>query len=459
MKITVSGIIALFCLSALLVVSCNSSSPTISKLQSSSFSSTSIPTTLSQPAYGSITSQPLSGDDSKLGYVTVEYDNRGNQMWTASFDGTGFPPYQSNAMTIDKEENVYVTGPITIKFDKSGKQIWTAKDTSGSAIDVDDLGNVVVTGFDATVKYDKNGNKQWISNRYGDSLEIDKSGNVYVAGENSVIKFDANGNIKWTWTPYPEERSSFFAITLDQYGNVYVTGLSTYTIAEDPHSGLNQYVTIKFDADGKMAWRQTYHSPANFSDVSYGIAVDNEGNVYVTGRSFGANSNYDYATIKYDKSGNQLWVARYNGPANMADEARYLCLDTEGDVYVTGESYRNGGNRDYATVKYDTDGNEIWVARYSGPEINDDNYPTGLTLDSFGNVYVTGRNIISINNTGLADDFYATIKYDSNGHQLWVSRYKKSQSGYNEPLGIAVNKDGNIFVTGISGVPPIPPHP
>jgi len=45
--------------------------------------------------------------------------------------------------------------------------------------------------------------------------------------------------------------------------------------------------------------------------------VDKSGNVYVTGESLGNGTGYDYATIKYDSDGKQLWVTRYNG-AGMA---------------------------------------------------------------------------------------------------------------------------------------------
>ena len=76
----------------------------------------------------------------------------------------------------------------------------------------------------------------------------------------------------------------------------------------------------------------------------------------------------DYETIKYDPNGNHEWIAFYNGPADSVDIPYAIALDDLGNVYVTGWSCGSGtGYPDYATVKYDTNGNEKWVARYNGP--------------------------------------------------------------------------------------------
>jgi hypothetical protein len=93
------------------------------------------------------------------------------------------------------------------------------------------------------------------------------------------------------------------------------------------------------------------------------MALDSAGNVYVTGAG-GGNGIYetDYATIKFGADGSLLWVATYNGPINGdgSDTAYAIALDDSGNVYVTGGS---SGFEDYATIKYDAAGNELWVAR------------------------------------------------------------------------------------------------
>ena len=128
----------------------------------------------------------------------------------------------------------------------------------------------------------------------------------------------------------------------------------------------------------------------------------------MTGYSTGSDSGYDYTTIKYNTSGTEEWVARYNGEANLLDIAFAIALDGSGNVYVTGWSVGLGPfgtSYDYATVKYDGSGQEQWVERYDGTgDLDDQAY--AIAVDSSANVYVTGY---SEDANGVSS--YTTIKY------------------------------------------------
>ena len=125
----------------------------------------------------------------------------------------------------------------------------------------------------------------------------------------------------------------------------------------------------------------------------------------------------------YAQNVTEEWVARFDGPANGNDSARALAVDGAGNVYVTGDIAVDP-SRDYATIKYDTEGNELWVAQYDGPG-NRQDIVGAIALDASGNfVYVTGESDAGFTFPDRTGKDYATIKYDAaTGEQLWVARF------------------------------------
>jgi uncharacterized delta-60 repeat protein len=238
-------------------------------------------------------------------------------------------------------------------------------------------------------------------------------------------------------------------IAVDDDGNVYVTGSSTGA------GTFLDYATIKYNAAAVQQWVARYNGPGNFFDEAADLAIDNEGNVYVTGSSEGIGTGTDYATIKYNAAGVQQWIARYNGPGDSTDAAESLAVDENGNLYVTGRSAGSGTGLDYATIKYNTAGVQQWVARYNGPA-NGIDRGQALVLDNAGNVYVTGHSL------GIGTNFdYATIKYNAAGSTLWVARYNGPGNDRDVANAITVDNAGNVYATGtiISGFIPEEPFP
>jgi hypothetical protein len=193
------------------------------------------------------------------------------------------------------------------------------------------------------------------------------------------------------------------------------------------------------------AWIATYNGPGNYIDEATAIAVDTSGNVYVTGQSFGVGVDFDYATVKYNADGQEQWVARYNGPVNFDDHATAIAVDSSGNVYVTGRSPGLDTGDDYVTIKYNSTGQQQWLARYNGPgsDGNLTDAAWAVAVDDSGNVYVTGQSV----GAGTDDD-YATIKYNPDGQEQWVARYNGPGNLGDVAYAIAVDKAGNIYVTG-----------
>jgi uncharacterized delta-60 repeat protein len=404
------------------------------------------------------------------------------QAWVARYNGPANDSDSAVAMAIDGSGNVYVTGGsaspltpdyVTIKYDSAGEKQWLARFAGpdddadfANAIAVDGSGNVYVTGIAwgygddsdyGTIKYNSSGEQQWVGRYAGPAhsldtamaIAVDGAGNVCVTGRSpgvgtgydyATIKYSASGQEEWVarYNGPGNSDDAARAIAVDAAGNVYVTGQSfgagTYF----------DYATIKYNPDGQEQWVARYNGPGNDTDVAYGIAVDGSGNVYVTGASVGSGTDFDYATIKYNSSGQEQWVARYNGPVNDSDGANAVAIDGLGNVYVTGYSTGSGTGYDYATIKYSASGQQQWVARYNGPA-NDLDGAIAIAVDGSGNVYVTGYS------TGLGTDYdYATVKYSASGQEEWVARYNGTGNRGDVAYGIAVDGLDNVYVAGSS---------
>ena len=380
--------------------------------------------------------------------------------WVRRYSRSGVSHDRASALVVDSSGNVYVTGTgyATIKYYPNGDTAWVRRydGDMAHAVAVDGSGNVYVTGVShgsLTIKYYPNGDTAWVRRYSGFSswdmsraIAVDDSGNVYVTGDGwqnewnvdyATIKYYPDGATAWRRT----YGGGFFsddaqAIAVDDSGNVYVTGYSTGSFTAF------DWATIKYYPDGDTAWARRYYDGRAFA-----IAADGSGHVYVTGNSYNdSKGNNDYATIKYYPNGDTAWVRKYDGPGGCHDRALAIAVDSYGNVYVTGESCQSPWpetNADYATIKYYPNGDTAWVRRYNGLGDSAD-VATAIAVDSCGNTCVTGY---SWNGT---DHDYATLGYDASGNELWVERYNGPGNGYDKASDIAVYGCDNVYVTGES---------
>lgn len=409
------------------------------------------------------------------------------EQWSQNYNGTGNYNDAATSLSVDESKNVYVSGYsygvgtlndyALIKYNPNGVQQWVSR-YNGPGNDNDMINAVVVINNDicvtgqsvgsgssydyTTIKYNSAGAQQWIARYNGPSnsndgataIATDAMENIYVTGQSyggtstsydyATVKYNSAGIQQWEarYNGPGNVNDGANAITVDQFYNVYVTGYSVGT-------GTNlDYTTIKYNSSGVQQWIARYNGTANDIDISKSISVSNEGEVIVTGYSRGSGTSLDYATIKYDSLGTELWVTRFNGTANGSDIPNALIISSSGDVIVTGVTNTDvsGTLANYSTIKYNSSGEVQWIGIYNGPGNNNDS-ATSIATDDSGNVFVTGKSIGS----GTAFDF-ATIKYNPAGIIQYVSRFNYSGSSKDVANAINVDNFGNTYVTGSSSL-------
>jgi len=208
-------------------------------------------------------------------------------------------------------------------------------------------------------------------------------------------------------------------------------------------------------------------------DYGYGVATDNAGNVYVSGKYEEAaifsgvtlpwQGNHDAFLAKYSPSGDILWITTCGGPGG--DYAQAIACDGSNYVYMGGEIEGYGdqilfpgsavtlttkGDNDLFLAKYDLSGHLVWAMNEGG--INSEKV-LSIATDNAGNVFICGyyesgttfNGGPTINGNGHRDIYVA--KYDAGGNFKWVQ--KAGSAGRDEAKGIKCDMQGNVYICGM----------
>lgn len=411
------------------------------------------------------------------------YSTGPDKVWEKRFSGPSNLTDEAFVVSVNSNRNVFVTGwsavtstnhdIITIRYNPdTGDSVWV-KRFEGGYDDIPlamtcDNNAVYVTGCTfassnrniVVLKYDAaTGDTLWVKRYngpgnggdYAFSIFVDGAGNVYAAGRTDVsglqkfvvLKFDASGNIPSGWPAiYSAGISNNFdeahSVKVDNSGNVYVTGLSGSSTVTTTHD----YMTLKINSSGIVQWAKKYNGNANTDDNAVALVLDAaQSNIFVSGYSSRLGTNQDFVTIKYNSNGDSIAAAIYNSPSNGIDLAASMTIDASDNIYLTGPSAGSGTFFDYATIAYNSNLGQLWVSRYVGP--SGDDVPKSIAF-SQGFVYVTGSSLGS----GTGTDFL-TVRYNaSNGAESWNKRENYEASGNDAANSIAILDSNSVFVTG-----------
>ncbi len=326
----------------------------------------------------------------------------------------------------------------------------------------------------------------------GWSVATDASNNVFFTGDYEysisfgstnftspsytvfLAKYDSSGNVLWAKSPGGLGGAFCGAVATDNFGNSFVTGRAQYypvyfdTDSINLTGGRDIFIT-KYDSGGNELWVRGFDGTGTPS--SNAITTDSNGNSYITGYfmspsiNFGtytltgsSTTNINMFLVKLDPLGNVLFAKTVS--CTGASGGNGVCTDNSGNVYATGyfgnsiahfgsDSLINSHTVNFFIVKYDNNGNEIWVKGTNGIGIAEG---ISIASDSYGNTFTTGYfdslsinfDLVHLTNTTRGNFFI--VKYDSLGNAKWA----QTTSGSNTSQSWTVDADpsGNSYVSG-----------
>ncbi|PCI98808.1 MAG: hypothetical protein COB15_05075 [Flavobacteriales bacterium] len=357
-------------------------------------------------------------------------DANGNFLWAKSI-AVDTAPYTDKTITTDVTGNVYIAGTYddTVDFDPglgvfnlisngsssifiekldvSGNFIW-AKSIAGEYgsyshknLSADASGNVYFTGF------------------YQDTIDIDPGNGVFNLISNGlhdvfILKLDIGGNFIWAKSIGGTDDDTSNNISIDMYGNVYVTGLYGDTVDFNPTPVV---FNLSSSAQGSPPWSQFY------------------------------------ALSKLDASGNFVWAKFIGDWGLYSDLGRFITTDAVGNIFLTG--FESVLGIFVYIEKLDANGNILWHKKLAGEHARGES----IAVDSSGNVYLTGKfknnsapldfdpgpGVYTLNSNGGFDVYI--LELDSNGNFIGA----KSIGGINAETGreISLDASGNLYITGL----------
>ena len=301
------------------------------------------------------TAKALSGTSAGSfdGYLR-KYSGDGNELFTVQFGTAGRD--QAMRVAVDGEDNAYVLGETRGEFEGQ---------TNAGKEDV------------FLAKFDSSGEQVWLK-QFG-TEDTDTSEDLFAAGDYVYVAGSTLGELDPTVTKTARDNDAYI---------------------------------MKIDSSGEQVWVRQFGGGEAQSDAAFAVAVDGDGNVLVAGRTSGELPDqstwggFDAFLRKYDAEGTVLWTEQFGSDQGLldSDTAFGVAVDSDGNTYVTGTTeghlpgmtaFRAG---DVWLRKYDPDGEDTWTRQFGSDEV-ESGQRVVVTADA---VYVAGTTTGEL--PGLAED-------------------------------------------------------
>jgi hypothetical protein len=353
---------------------------------------------------------------------------------------------------------------------------WLDRRDYASDITLDTAGNVYAAGYTEDVygtppstlyegavaaKFDPAGNREWLGNAYsGRSLDhvadvrVDASNNVFIAGEtyrygagvagaeSFLIKFANDGTRLWERHLGTPDNEAGMSLAIDASGNAYVGGSTTGDLVGGGKHGYDPFIA-KYDTNGSLLWVKQYADPA-LNPYPGSMSISPGHGIYL-----GFGGTIDGGLARLDEAGQVLWFQKpnYSPMPSLHTDIYGVTTDADGNVYaagIAGFAYVNGhpfSGGKAVVAKHGRDGALLWSATVPTAFQSS---ASDVTLDSLGNIYISGgaAHVDGALGAGDSDAFWA--KYSPQGDLLWLEQWGTEFA--ESAAGLTVDQAGRVFV-------------
>lgn len=383
----------------------------------------------------------------EVDFFIVKYSPAGNVIWARS--AGGILDDDVLAMSTDLIGNIYITGSFLsssiilgtdtfsnaggedffiIKYDGLGNLLW-GKTGGGSG---SDLAEAVATDYLGNI---------FIAGRYHDVADFGATTLSNPGTSAFLVKYDSNGNVLWAKSSEGSGGTYAKGLAVDSIGNIYLVGNFYNNLILDGNTllsnGSQDVFFVKFNSLGNIIWAK--RAGGSHDDAANAIALDQSGNIYITGIFYSATINFgalmlnnagysDVFLVKYDAAGNVIWAKKEGGTG--FDLCRAISTDNLGNIYISGNyqssvitfgtaTLSNIGEDDIFVTKYNTLGNVLWAKSAGGPQYE---FVNDISIDGFYNVYITGGFTSPAIAFGL-NILYCTLPIDQDAYVAKLGAY------------------------------------
>lgn len=429
----------------------------------------------------------LIAQDYKRQWVSVNQDSTADYLALTDMVVDANGNTYMGGYEVDPGEEYYEKHLYISKVNAAGKLEWkhnfnNKKDSIDEAIGiaVDTSGYVYVTGkrIDTfcnictyntrisdivTMKYNPAGKRIWL-NRYHDSdyilaapsdITLSPDGTILITGNETryvpalgtdisnllIQKINKNGKTVWIKKMNAVVGNSG---CFDKENNIIIAGAS---------DAGNSYQTqkpmvLKFKPNGNFIWSNVFNE-YNKNGRLYFVHCDSANNIYTNGQTdtLAFYNNPRIITIKYNSSGQLQWLNKEpNRTTTMAHFYGDFQVDASGNCYLTGFLNKTGVDDDWITTKYNNAGIKKWSVTFNSI-LNGSDKPIGLAVDKKGNVYVAGYTYHTAGNFTIT-----TVAYSKTGSLLGSDIIAAGKKSNSFATGIGIDKNNNIYTGGTIGI-------